>query len=241
MPRGRRDAAGRPTRRSTTRTGSRSPTSRRSCASGRWWPGIDGAGRGASRARHPMWKPGDHVILNGWGVGETPLGLPRAEGAPEGRLAGAPAAELHRRARPWPSARRATPRCCARMALEREGVTPGPRRSARDRRAAAAWAASRSRSSPGVGYRVVASTGKLARRPIPQVARRRRGHRSRRRSRSPASRCRRSAGRAWSIRSAATRSPMPARRRMSEGVVAACGLAQGMDLPARSRPSSCAA
>ena len=36
-------------------------------------PGIDLAGTIESSS-HPGWKPGDHVILNGWGLGETHLG-----------------------------------------------------------------------------------------------------------------------------------------------------------------------
>ncbi|MGE5712788.1 MAG: alcohol dehydrogenase catalytic domain-containing protein, partial [Betaproteobacteria bacterium] len=42
----------------------------------RKWPmvaGIDGAGR-VLDSRHPDWKPGDRVVLNGWGVGETHWG-----------------------------------------------------------------------------------------------------------------------------------------------------------------------
>src|SRR5438552_11199477 len=36
-------------------------------------PGIDFAGTVESSS-HPAWKPGDKVILNGWGCGETHLG-----------------------------------------------------------------------------------------------------------------------------------------------------------------------
>ena len=36
-------------------------------------PGIDFAGE-VEASSHPDWKPGDKVILNGWGVGETHLG-----------------------------------------------------------------------------------------------------------------------------------------------------------------------
>ncbi len=36
-------------------------------------PGIDFAGIVES-STHPQWKPGDRVILNGWGLGETHLG-----------------------------------------------------------------------------------------------------------------------------------------------------------------------
>ena len=35
--------------------------------------GIDFAGTVAS-STHPLWKPGDRVILDGWGLGETHLG-----------------------------------------------------------------------------------------------------------------------------------------------------------------------
>src|SRR5947207_7586063 len=42
----------------------------------RRWPmiaGVDFAGTVESSA-HPDWKPGDKVVLNGWGLGETHLG-----------------------------------------------------------------------------------------------------------------------------------------------------------------------
>ena len=60
-------------------------------------PGIDFAGA-VEASSHPDWKPGDKVILNGWGVGETHLGAYAREGARQGRLAGA-AAGRHERAR----------------------------------------------------------------------------------------------------------------------------------------------
>jgi len=37
-------------------------------------PGIDGAGT-VETSTHPDWKPGDKVILNGWGCGESHLGM----------------------------------------------------------------------------------------------------------------------------------------------------------------------
>ena len=43
-------------------------------------PGIDFVGMVES-STHPEWKPGDRVILNGWGVGETHLGALCGEGA----------------------------------------------------------------------------------------------------------------------------------------------------------------
>jgi len=36
-------------------------------------PGVDFAGE-VIESSHKDWKPGDHVVLNGWGVGETHLG-----------------------------------------------------------------------------------------------------------------------------------------------------------------------
>ena len=42
----------------------------------RSWPmvaGIDGAGT-VTASSHPLWKPGDKVVHNGWGVGETQWG-----------------------------------------------------------------------------------------------------------------------------------------------------------------------
>jgi acrylyl-CoA reductase (NADPH) len=36
-------------------------------------PGIDGAGE-VIASSHPSWKAGDHVVLNGWGVGEVHMG-----------------------------------------------------------------------------------------------------------------------------------------------------------------------
>ncbi len=42
----------------------------------RKWPmvaGIDAAGT-VARSEHPRWKPGDRVVINGWGLGETHWG-----------------------------------------------------------------------------------------------------------------------------------------------------------------------
>src|SRR4029434_4992370 len=36
-------------------------------------PGIDAAGI-VKRSEHPRWKPGDRVVINGWGLGETHWG-----------------------------------------------------------------------------------------------------------------------------------------------------------------------
>ena len=46
-------------------------------------PGIDFAGTVGS-STHPAWKPGDKVILNGWGCGETHLGAYAAKARVKG-------------------------------------------------------------------------------------------------------------------------------------------------------------
>ena len=86
-------------------------------------PGIDGAGR-VIDSRHPRWKAGDRVVHNGWGVGETRWGC-LAERAV---LAGAGLVALPDNF----SARQAmaigtagyTAMLCV-LALERHGVVPG--------------------------------------------------------------------------------------------------------------------
>src|SRR5229473_1119363 len=37
-------------------------------------PGVDAAAT-VEASSHPAWKPGDQVLLNGWGCGETHLGM----------------------------------------------------------------------------------------------------------------------------------------------------------------------
>src|SRR6059058_5502693 len=52
----------------------------------RRWPmiaGVDLAGTVETSA-HPDWKPGDKVILNGWGLGETHLGAYAAKARVKG-------------------------------------------------------------------------------------------------------------------------------------------------------------
>ena len=86
-------------------------------------PGIDLVGE-VEASTHPDYRPGDQVVLNGWGVGETHWGGLAQKARVDGDwLVPLPSAFL--RNRRWPSARRATPRCCA-MALERRRA-PGRR------------------------------------------------------------------------------------------------------------------
>ena len=126
----------------------------------RKWPmvaGIDGAGRVES-STHPFWKLGDDVILNGWGVGESHWGCLAQKARLKGdwlvrRPSGLSA--LHAMAIGTAGY---TAMLCA-MALEREGI-------AKDRGEILVTGATGGVGSiavailAGRGYRVVASTGK---------------------------------------------------------------------------------
>ena len=71
--------------------------------------GVDFAGTVES-STHPSWKPGDKVILNGWGLGETHLGAYAEKARVKGDwLVRLPAGMA--RATPWRSAPPAIPRC----------------------------------------------------------------------------------------------------------------------------------
>jgi acrylyl-CoA reductase (NADPH) len=86
-------------------------------------PGIDGAGT-VLESTHPDWKPGDRVVHNGWGVGETRWGCL----AGRARLNGAglvqlPAAFTTRQAMAIGTAGYTAMLCV--LALERQGVQAG--------------------------------------------------------------------------------------------------------------------
>ena len=85
----------------------------------RTWPmvaGIDGAGE-VIASSHPAWQAGEAFIHNGWGVGETHWGCLAQKARLKGDwLVKPPRAQTRwpsPTARPWPSARRATPPCSA--------------------------------------------------------------------------------------------------------------------------------
>lgn len=90
------------------------------------WPmvaGIDGAGT-VVESTHPDWKPGDKVIHNGWGVGETRFGCLAERARLKGEwLVRLPAAFTTRQAMAIGTAGYTAMLCV--MALERHGVTPG--------------------------------------------------------------------------------------------------------------------
>lgn len=92
----------------------------------RKWPmvaGIDGAGE-VIESRHPDWKPGDRVVLNGWGVGETHWGCLAQRARLKGEwLVPLPAAFSTRQAMAIGTAGYTAMLCV--LALERHGVKPG--------------------------------------------------------------------------------------------------------------------
>jgi acrylyl-CoA reductase (NADPH) len=194
--------------------------------------GIDGAGT-VLESSHPDWKPGDQVILNGWGCGETHLGCYARKARVKGDwLVPLPPGMSARDAMAIGTAGYTA--MLAVMALERQGVTA-------DRGPVVVTGAAGGVGSVAVallarlGYHVVASTGR------PQE-----------------SAYLRELGAAEIIdRAELTATPRPlAKERWAGGIdsvgsvtlanvlsmlryggaVAACGLAGGMDLPANVAP-----
>jgi len=92
----------------------------------RQWPmvaGIDGAGT-VLESRHPAWKPGDRFVHNGFGVGETHWGCLAERARLKGDwLVALPAAFTPRQAMAIGTAGYTAMLCV--MALERHGLQPG--------------------------------------------------------------------------------------------------------------------
>ena len=120
-------------------------------------PGIDFAGM-VETSSHPEWKPGDRVILNGWGLGETHLGAYADKARVKGDwLVPMPAGMTGREAMAIGTAGYTA--MLAVLALERHGVTP-------DRGAVVVTGAAGGVGSVAIallaklGYKVIASTGR---------------------------------------------------------------------------------
>ena len=195
-------------------------------------PGIDGAGTVASSA-HPAWKAGDRVVLNGWGVGETHWGCLAGRARLKGDwLVPLPAGLSTRQAMAIGTAGYTAMLCV--MALEAQGVSPGDGEVLVIAAAGGVGSVAIALLS-GLGHRVVASTGRAAEAGYLK-----------------------SLGAADVIDRAALSAPgKPLQKERWAGVVdavgshtlanacaqtryrgavAACGLAQGMDLPASVAP-----
>ena len=194
--------------------------------------GIDGAGT-VEASSHPDWKPGDRVILNGWGVGESHWGCL----AQKARLKGEWLVRLPARFTPKQAMAIGTAgytaMLCA-MRLEALGVT-------REQGEILVTGAAGGVGSmaiailAGWGYRVVASTGRVA------EADYLRGlgaaeviDRAQLSAPGKPLQKERWAGVVDSIGSHTLANACAQVR--AEGVVAACGLAQGMDLQASVAP-----
>jgi acrylyl-CoA reductase (NADPH) len=121
-------------------------------------PGIDFAGT-VETSSHPDWKPGDKVILNGWGLGETHLGAYAEKARVKGQwLVRLPAGLDPRAAMAIGTAGYTA--MLAVMALERHGLTP-------DQGPVVVTGAAGGVGSIAVallaklGFKVIASTGRL--------------------------------------------------------------------------------
>jgi acrylyl-CoA reductase (NADPH) len=201
----------------------------------RKWPmvaGIDAAGV-VEQSGHPLWKRGDEVILNGWGVGEGHWGGLAQKARFKGDwLVRRPASISLRHAMAIGTAGY-TAMLCA-MAIEREGIRP-------ERGEVLVTGATGGVGSVAVaimahrGFRVVASTGKV-------------GEEAYLKSLGAAEVMDRKAlsepgkplqKERWAAVVDSVGSHTLANacaQAVTEGVVAACGLAQGMDFPATVAP-----
>ena len=84
--------------------------------------GIDFAGS-VEQSSHPQWKPGDKVICNGWGMGETHLGAYAEKARVRGDwLVGLPDGMTSREAMAIGTAGYTA--MLAVLALEKHGVSP---------------------------------------------------------------------------------------------------------------------
>src|SRR4051812_8821556 len=128
----------------------------------RKWPmvaGIDGAGV-VEESTHPDWKPGDRVVLNGWGVGENHWGCLAQKARLKGDwLVRLPEGLTTRQAMAIGTAGYTAMLCV--MALERLGLACG-RGDVLVTGATGGVGSNAVALLAGLGYRVVASTGKVA-------------------------------------------------------------------------------
>jgi acrylyl-CoA reductase (NADPH) len=122
-------------------------------------PGIDGAGT-VTASSHAQFKTGDHVILNGWGVGESHWGCLAQQARLKGDwLIKRPAQFTARQAMAIGTAGYTAMLCV--LALEQHGVTPGDGEVLVTGAAGGVGSVAIALLAK-LGYRVVASTGRSA-------------------------------------------------------------------------------
>ncbi len=126
----------------------------------RQWPmvaGIDGAGT-VLESTHPAWKAGDAFVHNGWGVGETHWGCLAERARLKGDwLVKLPAAFTARQAMAIGTAGYTAMLCV--LALERHGVKPGDGEVLVTGATGGVGSVATALLA-GLGYRVIGSTGK---------------------------------------------------------------------------------
>jgi len=195
-------------------------------------PGIDGAGTVRS-STHPAWQSGDRVVLNGWGAGETHWGCLAGRARLKGDwLVPLPAGLTTRQAMAIGTAGYTAMLCV--MALEAQGLRPGDGDVLVTGAAGGVGGVAVALLS-GLGHRVVASTG----RPSEADYLRRLGaaeviDRATLSAPGKPLQKERWAGVVDAVGSHTLANACAQTR--YRGAVAACGLAQGMDLPASVAP-----
>lgn len=120
-------------------------------------PGVDLAGT-VTRSSHPQWKEGDRVILNGWGVGETHYGAYAGRARVSGDWLVPLPAEMSPADAMAIGTAGYTAMLCV-MALERHGIVPDRGRVVMTGAAGGVGSVAVSLLA-NLGYEVVASTGR---------------------------------------------------------------------------------
>jgi acrylyl-CoA reductase (NADPH) len=194
--------------------------------------GVDAAAT-VEASFHPAWKPGDKVLLNGWGCGETHLGMYAGKARVKGDwLVALPRSLSGRDAMAIGSAGYTAMLCV--MALERAGIGPGSGQVIVTGAAGGVGSVAVALLSK-LGYEVSASTGRLAETDYLKelgatevIARAELAGPARPLARE------RWAGGIDTVGSTTLANVLSMTRR--SGAVAACGNAGGMDLPASVAP-----
>ena len=197
-------------------------------------PGIDFAGT-VDESSNPSYQRGDRVVLNGWGVGESHWGGLAQRARVKGGLADSAAGPHSRHDRPWPSAPRATRPCCVSWLWNGMALCPASGEILVTGAAGGVGSVAVALLSK-LGFRVVAVTGRAAEADFLSISARRRSWTVRLFASPGQAAGQRALGRVRSMWSAATRLANVCASLRYGGVVAACGLAAGMDFPATVAP-----